>query len=70
MRRRRVLALAAALAASSVFALPLVVAVPLLLNAYEERSRTRRRAFEWVAGSGLVLAVVIAQLYEFYLYHG
>lgn len=53
------------------FALPLVVAVPLLLTSYEERVRTRKRAFEWVAGSGLVLAVVLAQLYEFYLYrHG
>jgi polysaccharide biosynthesis transport protein len=53
------------------FALPLVIGVPLLLTPYEERSRTRRKAFEWVAGSGLVLAVVIAQLYELYFYrHG
>jgi polysaccharide chain length determinant protein (PEP-CTERM system associated) len=53
------------------FALPLVVGVPLLLTAQEERSRTRKRAFEWVAGSGLVVAVLLAQLYEFYLYrHG
>lgn len=53
------------------FALPLVVGVPLLLTSYEERSRTRKRAFEWVAGSGLALAVLLAQLYEFYLYrHG
>lgn len=50
------------------FALPLVVGVPLLLTSYEQRIRTRKRAFEWVAGSGLVLAVVLAQLYEFYLY--
>jgi polysaccharide chain length determinant protein (PEP-CTERM system associated) len=56
---------------SKVFALPLVVGVPLLLTSYEERSRTWKRAFEWVAGSGLALAVVLAQLYEFYLYrHG
>ncbi len=53
------------------FALPLVVGVPLLLTSYEERSRTRKKAFEWVAGSGLVLAMLLAQLYEFYLYrHG
>jgi succinoglycan biosynthesis transport protein ExoP len=53
------------------FALPLVVGVPLLLTSNEERSRTRKRAFEWVAGSGLVLAVLLAQVYEFYLYrHG
>jgi polysaccharide chain length determinant protein (PEP-CTERM system associated) len=53
------------------FQLPLVVGVPLLLTPFEERARTRRRAFEWVAGSGLVLAVLLAQLYEFYIYrHG
>jgi succinoglycan biosynthesis transport protein ExoP len=53
------------------FALPLVVSVPLMLTSNEQQSRTRRRAFEWVAGSGLVLAVLFAQLYEFYLYrHG
>jgi succinoglycan biosynthesis transport protein ExoP len=56
---------------SHCFALPLVVGVPLLLTLNEERSRTRKRAFEWVAGSGLVLAVLLAQVYEFYLYrHG
>jgi hypothetical protein len=53
------------------FSLPLVVGVPLLLTSHEERSRTRKRAVEWVAGSGLVLAVLLAQLYEYYLYsHG
>jgi polysaccharide biosynthesis transport protein len=53
------------------FALPLVVGVPLLLTSYEERSRTRKRALEWVAGSGVILAVLLAQLYELYLYsHG
>lgn len=56
---------------SQCFAVPFVVGVPLLLTKYEERSRTRKRAFEWVAGSGLVLAALLAQLYEFYLYrHG
>ena len=56
---------------SQCFGLPLVVGVPLLLTSYEERSRTRKKAFEWVAGSGIVLAVLLAQLYEFYLYrHG
>lgn len=53
------------------FALPLVVGVPLLLTSYEQRSRKQKRALEWLAGSGLVLAVLLAQLYEFYLYrHG
>jgi succinoglycan biosynthesis transport protein ExoP len=49
------------------FALPLVVGVPLLLTSYEERSRTRKRAVEWVAGSGLSLAVFVAEFYEFYV---
>jgi hypothetical protein len=53
------------------FSLPLVVGVPLLLTLHEERSRTRKRALELAAGTGLVLAVLFAQLYEFYLYsHG
>lgn len=50
------------------FAVPLVVGVPLLLTSYEERSRARKRMFEWAAGSALALAVLFAQLYEFYLY--
>lgn len=50
------------------FALPLVVGVPLLLTPYEQRSRTRKRVLEWAAGSGLVLGVILAQLYELYLY--
>lgn len=58
-------------AISRSFTVPLVVGVPMLLTSYEERSRARKRAFEWVAGSGLVLAVLLSQLYEFYLYrHG
>jgi succinoglycan biosynthesis transport protein ExoP len=53
------------------FSVPLVIGVPLLLTVQEERSQARKKAFEWVAGSGLILAVLIAQLYEFYLYqHG
>jgi hypothetical protein len=53
------------------FALPLVVGVPLLLTAAEERSRTWKRALEWAAGAGLAFVVFAAELYEFYLYrHG
>jgi hypothetical protein len=53
------------------FALPLVVGVPLLLNSYEERLHTRKRAFEWVAGSALAFAVFVAEFCEFYFYrHG
>ena len=53
------------------FAVPFVIGVPLLLTAHEERTQARNRVFEWVAGSGLVLAVFLVQLYQFYLYrHG
>ena len=45
-----------------------VVGVPLIRTSSEERSRTRKKAFEWVAGSALTVAVLIAELYEFYLY--
>ena len=50
------------------FALPIVVGVPLLLTSQEEDSRTRKRVFEWLAGSGLVLAVFLAEVYEYYIY--
>jgi polysaccharide biosynthesis transport protein len=50
------------------FAVPIVVGVPLLLTSQEEDSRTRKRVFEWLAGSGLVLAVFLAELYEYYIY--
>jgi len=49
-------------------ALPLVVGVPLMLTSYEERSLKRKRALEWVVASGLILAALVAELYEFYLY--
>jgi hypothetical protein len=45
-----------------------VVGVPLMRTSWEERSRTRKRALEWVAGSALALAVLVTELYEFYLY--
>jgi uncharacterized protein involved in exopolysaccharide biosynthesis len=44
---------------------PLVIALPVLLTEGEERRRTWRRAFEWFAGSVLVLMVLVA---EFYVY--
>jgi succinoglycan biosynthesis transport protein ExoP len=53
------------------FALPLVVGVPLLLTSNEERLRTRKRAFEWAAGSAVALVVFAVEFYELYLYrHG
>ena len=44
---------------------PLVVALPLLLTNGEQRRRKWWRAFEWVAGSALVIMVLAA---EFYVY--
>lgn len=53
------------------FAAPLVVGIPVLRTPDEERSRARRRAFEWVAASAVALVVFAAEVYEFYLYrHG
>ena len=50
------------------FSVPIVLGVPLLLTPAEERARTWKRAFEWVAGSTMTLAVLAA---EFYVYrHG
>jgi len=45
--------------------IPLVVAIPVLLTRGESRRRAWRAAFEWVAGSVVVLAVLAA---EFYVY--
>lgn len=53
---------------SKSLAFPLVVGVPLIRTSWEERSRTWRRTIEWVAGSALTLAVIIAEFYEYYLY--
>jgi succinoglycan biosynthesis transport protein ExoP len=53
------------------FSLPLVVGVPLISTNTESRMLTRKRAFEWVGATCLLLAVFAAELYEFYLYrHG
>jgi uncharacterized protein involved in exopolysaccharide biosynthesis len=53
------------------FALPMVIGVPLLLTPGEQQARAWKRTFEWVVGSGLALAVFVAEFYEFYVYsHG
>lgn len=44
---------------------PLVVAVPALLTRSEERHRKWKRAFEWLAGSALVIIILAS---EFYVY--
>jgi polysaccharide chain length determinant protein (PEP-CTERM system associated) len=53
------------------FDLPLVIAVPLLRTDAEQRSFKKVRVLEWIAGSALMLIVLAAELYQFYLYrHG
>jgi polysaccharide chain length determinant protein (PEP-CTERM system associated) len=52
-------------ALSQLFALPLVLSVPLLLTPREERTRKWKKAFEWLAVSALTLTVFAA---EFYIY--
>lgn len=50
------------------FKLPLIIGVPLLLTPAEERAQKWRRAFEWVAGFAVMLAMLGA---EFFVYqHG
>ncbi|MFQ5737598.1 MAG: XrtA system polysaccharide chain length determinant [Acidobacteriota bacterium] len=46
--------------------LPLVVGVPELLIASEQRQRRWRRRGEWLAGSSLVLAVVAAEVFAYW----
>jgi len=50
---------------SQKFKLPLVIGVPLFFTPSEERKRSLRNAFEWLAGTALVLMVLAA---EFYIY--
>ena len=45
--------------------MPLLLSVPLLLTPAEERGLKWKKAFEWVAGCAVMLAVVAA---EFYVY--
>ncbi len=45
--------------------MPLVIALPELLTAREDHRRTTRRVFEWLAGTALILTVLVA---EFYVY--
>jgi protein tyrosine kinase modulator len=50
---------------SSRLALPLVIGVPLVFTAAEERVRSRKRALEWFAGCALVIIVAVAELYVY-----
>ena len=47
---------------------PLVMSVPLLLTPAEERARFRRGALEWLAGTVLVFAVMVAEYYVYRLH--
>jgi succinoglycan biosynthesis transport protein ExoP len=48
---------------SQSFKLPLVVGIPLLLTPAEERARTWKRAFEWLAATSMAVGVFAAELY-------
>jgi uncharacterized protein involved in exopolysaccharide biosynthesis len=45
------------------FAAPLVIALPVLRTHREQRRRSWRKAFEWLGGSILALAICAAELY-------
>jgi polysaccharide chain length determinant protein (PEP-CTERM system associated) len=47
------------------FAIPLVVGMPLVINAKEARSRTRKRFFQWTAGGVLVNLVLLAEAWVY-----
>jgi polysaccharide chain length determinant protein (PEP-CTERM system associated) len=56
---------------STYLAVPLVIGVPLLLTPGERRAKNTRFVLEWMAGVTLTLAVVVAEIYEYYVYrHG
>lgn len=46
---------------------PVVVAIPVLRTASEERARTWLKVIEWAAGSAVLFIVVAAEVYELYL---
>jgi succinoglycan biosynthesis transport protein ExoP len=50
---------------TSRLAVPLLVGIPLFLTPAEQRARSRKRAFEWLAGCAIVLAVAVAELYVY-----
>lgn len=50
------------------FPVPLVLSLPLMLTASEERARTWKRMFEWLAGSGITVALFVFEFYELYIY--
>ncbi len=47
------------------FALPIVLAMPLVLTPAEFRRRSRKRGFEWIAGCVMTLAMFAAEFYVF-----
>ena len=47
------------------FALPVVLAMPLVLTPAERRARVWRRGFEWMAGCVMTLAMFAAEFYVF-----
>ena len=47
------------------FALPVVLAMPLVLTPAERRTRGWKRSFEWIAGCVMTLAMFAAEFYIF-----
>ncbi|MGH9356617.1 MAG: GumC family protein [Terriglobia bacterium] len=45
------------------FKLPFIVGVPLLLTLSEEKKRSRRKTFEWIAATALMMLFVAAEFY-------
>lgn len=52
-------------AVSRHFDIPLVVGIPLLVSDRERRIRASKTVLEWVAGSALAMAVLVAEFYAF-----
>ncbi len=50
------------------FSLPLVISVPLVRTASEERAQSWKTVLEWVAGTALFAMVFAAEFYELYLH--
>jgi polysaccharide chain length determinant protein (PEP-CTERM system associated) len=52
-------------ALSQAFALPVVLALPLVLTPAERRGRGWKRSFEWISGCVMTLAMLAAEFYVF-----
>jgi hypothetical protein len=46
-------------------ALPLVIGVPLFFTEAEKRTRSRKRALEWIAACALLFIIAVAEMYVY-----